>query len=580
MSSITKIVSGPHGATGSIGPTGPTGPSPSGTGIVTVDLGNASTLSGNNQLSGFDNTGKATAIDVDYGLSLSSNTLKLTGATGPAGGDLALNYPNPKVVGLQGRSLPNISPSNGQVLQWNGSEWVPGAIPHGGSGGGGIIYFLNNSTLPQSPTTGLSAPTIKQLSTNPDIPLTSITKSNISTGGVYDEVAGFVTDVNKPGALAIPTGVWDFNIWASSSASANQIIFRLSIYKYDGSSTTLIDRSDLTYLYNPSTDHQYVSSVTIQQESLLVTDRIYIVLEVTATTSGLSATFYFGDDSPSHVHTSISSVQGSGVVHVINGVVQSPATPVTLSSSDVIGVLPVSNGGTGLSSAPSNGQLLIGNGTGFTETTLTAGSGISVTNGSGIISLANTGALSVGAISPISSSGGQNPTISLDNSGVFANTYGTASSVGTFTVNSKGLITSAVNASIAIDGSQIVSGSISIPIIPLRLGTSGIQSITSATTQITPTGSYHRITNTTGGNITLSTAQASINWVGAVAGQMLIIQMVVVAGLKNVVLSRGAATKLALDGATASLSPGATITFIYDGTLWVETAFINGTSAP
>jgi hypothetical protein len=55
------------------------------------------------------------------------------------------------------------------------------------------------------------------------------------------------------------------------------------------------------------------------------------------------------------------------------------------------GTLGVAYGGTGLTSTPANGALDIGNGTGFTRTTLTAGSGISVTNGSGSISIANTG---------------------------------------------------------------------------------------------------------------------------------------------------------------------------------------------
>jgi hypothetical protein len=58
------------------------------------------------------------------------------------------------------------------------------------------------------------------------------------------------------------------------------------------------------------------------------------------------------------------------------------------------GVTPVTSGGTGLSTIPSNGQLLIGNGTGYTLRTLTAGTGITVTNGSGTISIANAGVLS------------------------------------------------------------------------------------------------------------------------------------------------------------------------------------------
>ena len=55
------------------------------------------------------------------------------------------------------------------------------------------------------------------------------------------------------------------------------------------------------------------------------------------------------------------------------------------------GTLPVASGGTGLSSTPANGALDIGNGTNFTRTTLTAGTGISVTNGSGSITIAATG---------------------------------------------------------------------------------------------------------------------------------------------------------------------------------------------
>ena len=58
------------------------------------------------------------------------------------------------------------------------------------------------------------------------------------------------------------------------------------------------------------------------------------------------------------------------------------------------GITPVINGGTGLSAIPVNGQLLIGNGTGYTLNTLGYGAGISVTNGAGTITVANTGVLS------------------------------------------------------------------------------------------------------------------------------------------------------------------------------------------
>jgi hypothetical protein len=55
------------------------------------------------------------------------------------------------------------------------------------------------------------------------------------------------------------------------------------------------------------------------------------------------------------------------------------------------GTLAVANGGTGLTATPTNGQIDIGNGTGFTRTTLTQGSGVTITNAAGSITIAATG---------------------------------------------------------------------------------------------------------------------------------------------------------------------------------------------
>jgi hypothetical protein len=60
-------------------------------------------------------------------------------------------------------------------------------------------------------------------------------------------------------------------------------------------------------------------------------------------------------------------------------------------ASQVTGTLPTGNGGTGNTATPTNGQLLIGNGSGFSLATLTQGSGITITNSSGGITIAATG---------------------------------------------------------------------------------------------------------------------------------------------------------------------------------------------
>jgi hypothetical protein len=89
-----------------------------------------------------------------------------------------------------------------------------------------------------------------------------------------------------------------------------------------------------------------------------------------------------------------------------------------------VGIIPIVSGGTGLSTIPTNGQLLIGNGTGYTLNTLGVGAGISVTNGLGTITLANTGVLSNIAGNGISVSGATG-NVTIANTGVLSFSGGT-----------------------------------------------------------------------------------------------------------------------------------------------------------
>ena len=83
-----------------------------------------------------------------------------------------------------------------------------------------------------------------------------------------------------------------------------------------------------------------------------------------------------------------------GIAGLTNGILRKDTTSLTtgainLASADTTGINPVSKGGTGSSATPTNGQLLIGNGSGFAAATITAGSGVTVTNGAGSITLAS-----------------------------------------------------------------------------------------------------------------------------------------------------------------------------------------------
>ena len=61
---------------------------------------------------------------------------------------------------------------------------------------------------------------------------------------------------------------------------------------------------------------------------------------------------------------------------------------VDLGASAIGGTVAINHGGTGLSTAPTNGQLLIGNGTGYTLATLTEGTNIVITEAAGSITIA------------------------------------------------------------------------------------------------------------------------------------------------------------------------------------------------
>lgn len=85
----------------------------------------------------------------------------------------------------------------------------------------------------------------------------------------------------------------------------------------------------------------------------------------------------------------------TGTLPVANGGTGTTSTTFVNAATNVTGTLPVANGGTEQTTY-TNGQLLIGNTTGNTlaKATLTAGSGIAITNGAGAITIAASGLLS------------------------------------------------------------------------------------------------------------------------------------------------------------------------------------------
>jgi hypothetical protein len=305
--------------------------------------GTVTSVTGGTGLNGGTITTTGT-LSVKYGTTAGTaaegNDARLSDAripTGSAGGDLAGTYPNPTVDGLQGQPVSNAIPANGQVLQYNGTAWVPGTIPTGGSGGGGVIYYLNFNTAADAPLTNIpqTPNTSKELGLVGETTATSYLSPILSTAS-YNFLASFVTDLNVPSATAIPAGIWDFNIFVESTTtnSANQIRFKVEILKYDGVNTpTLLATSNDVYIYDPAEINQEVASVVMPQTTILATDRILVYLYGRANQNNNRLTFHFGGNYPSHTHSTMPSVTGTGVAKVVNGVFQSPAS--TIVNADV-----------------------------------------------------------------------------------------------------------------------------------------------------------------------------------------------------------------------------------------------------
>jgi hypothetical protein len=67
-------------------------------------------------------------------------------------------------------------------------------------------------------------------------------------------------------------------------------------------------------------------TVLVPETAMLVTDRIFVTIEAYATGNNHSVTGQFGGSTPSHVHTSLGLVAGTGLWKNVAGTLQSPAS--------------------------------------------------------------------------------------------------------------------------------------------------------------------------------------------------------------------------------------------------------------
>lgn len=316
-------------------------------------------------------------------------------------GDVSGGLHSTSVDKLKGNAVSATAPTTGQTLVWTGSAWAP-ATPSSGGGGGanGLTYYLRQDVDADAPTTNLPG-TPKQLGRTGATGQTTVTSGTLTTG-VWTLLGGYVSEAAPidPNITAIPGGLWDLNLWALGTANQQSpTLIRAKVYTYNGiDAPTLLATSGEQIINTVSA--QYSVSVLVPQTTVQLTTRIYIAIEVQASANNHTATLQFGDGTPSHVHTSLPLVGGTGLWKNVAGVLQSPASLLVDADVDAaaaiasskLATVQVAQGGTGQTTY-TNGEILIGNTTGNTlaKATLTAGTNVTITNGPGSITIASTG---------------------------------------------------------------------------------------------------------------------------------------------------------------------------------------------
>ena len=172
----------------------------------------------------------------------------------------------------------------------------------GGGGGGGKIYYFNG---------GVNLGTFAGL-TMYELGDTAVTSAAANfTRSTTGNLANFITDVNRPGLLQIPAGVWTVDAYLSETGGgSNHAQIWIEVEKWDGSTITTIATSPIEEITNGNVIDLYTWAVSIPTTTLAVTDRIIIQFYIT-NTNGKTVTLYTQNGYVGEVHTTFTTGIGS-----------------------------------------------------------------------------------------------------------------------------------------------------------------------------------------------------------------------------------------------------------------------------
>ena len=229
------------------------------------------------------------------------------------------------------------------------------------------------------------------------------------------------------------------------------------------------------------------------------------------------------------------------------------------------GITAIVNGGTGIDTLPTNGQLLIGNEGTYSLGTLGSGAGISVTNGPGTIVLANTGVLSFSGgttgLTPVAATTGA---VTLAGKLVIANGGTNSTSTPTAGAVAYGTGTAYAFTAAGTAGQQLISTGAGVP-------TWATPAVNTVSAPITKTADFTVgdneawFINNKSGSTCVVTLPAAASWVG---------RQITIKNLQAQLVNSASANVAPIGSATAGTAillntVGKWATMVSDGTNWV-----------
>jgi hypothetical protein len=167
------------------------------------------------------------------------------------------------------------------------------------TGGGASQSFYLNGSVSQGTFGGVA---FKEMDRVPI--LGAGTDFTINTNGY---IQSFITDANVPNLLEIPAGNWNFETYFSASSGGGSPSFYLELYKWNGSTLSLIASNSATPegITNGTVTDLYVSALAVPQTALLATDRLAI--RVYVNNSGRTITLHTENNHLCQVITTFST---------------------------------------------------------------------------------------------------------------------------------------------------------------------------------------------------------------------------------------------------------------------------------